>query len=254
MIRSLDDPIDFLGRFDYKHTMRFLTLLFVLAAGVASAQDVDELIAKHIEARGGQARLKAIQTVRIERTVAATFNDIDVVIYKKRPNLYRSEQKPEGGNSTTVRGFADAAWETVNGKTTVREGAGPVEQREVDGDFDGFLVDYRNKGHAIVLDGRQRVGATDAWKLKVTMKSGAVRYVYLDADTLLERRHETSIEVAPGRRVATTITFGDWKEIAGVKFPFAIDEERNAPGQTFVIYTKKIEVNLPLEDAIFRMP
>jgi hypothetical protein len=234
--------------------MRSLTLIFVLAASAGSAQTADELIAKHIEARGGLARLKAIQTIRIERTVAATFNDIDVVIYKKRPNLYRSEQKPEGGRSTTVRGFSDVAWETAGGKTTVREGPGPVEQREVDADFDGVLVDARDKGHTIALEGRQRVGAADAWKLKVTLKSGAVRYVYLDAGTLLEHRHETTIEVAPNRRVATTITFSDWREVGGVRFAFAIDEERDAPGQTFVVYTKKIEVNVPMEDAIFRMP
>ncbi len=234
--------------------MRLLTLLFVLTAGAASAEDVDELIAKHIEARGGRAGLQAIQSLRIERTVAATFNDIDVVIYKKRPDLYRSEQKPEGGRSATVRGFSDVAWETADGKTTLRAGAGPVEQREADADFDGMLIDYRDKGHDIVLEGRRRLGATDAWKLKVTLKSGAVRYVYLDAETLLERRHETSIEIAPNRRVATTINFGDWREIAGVKFPFAIDEERDAPGQTFVMYTRKIEVNVPMEDAIFRMP
>ena len=220
----------------------------------ASAQTADELIARHIAARGGAAGLKAIETVRIERTIAATFNDIDVVIYKKRPNLYRSEQKVEGSPSTTVRGFSDTAWETANGKTTLREGAGPVEQREVDGDFDGFLVDFKEKGHSVALEGRQRAGADEAWKLKVTMKSGAVRYVYLDPVTLLERRHEATIEVAPNRRIATTITFADWREINGVKFPFAIEEERDAPGQTFVFYTKKIEVNVPMEDGIFRRP
>jgi hypothetical protein len=234
--------------------MKSLTLMFVLAAAPAFAQTADELISKHIEARGGQARLKAIQTIRIERTVAATFNDIDVVIYKKRPNLYRSEQTPEGRRSTTVRGFSDVAWETADGKTTVREGAGPLEQREVDADFDGFLVDYHDKGHAIALEGRQRIGAADVWKLKVTLKSRAVRYVYLDAETLLERRHEATIEVAPNRRVATTITFSDWREIGGVKFPFAVDEERDAAGQTYVVYTRKIEVNVPMEDAIFKMP
>ena len=228
--------------------------MFVLAATPAFAQTADELISKHIEARGGQARLKAIQTIRIERTVAATFNDIDVVIYKKRPNLYRSEQTPEGRRSTTVRGFSDVAWETADGKTTLREGAGPVEQREVDADFDGFLVDYHDKGHAIALEGRQRIGAADVWKLKVTLKSRAVRYVYLDAETLLERRHEATIEVAPNRRVATTITFSDWREIGGVKFPFAVDEERDAAGQTYVVYTRKIEVNVPMEEAIFKMP
>jgi hypothetical protein len=78
--------------------------------------------------------------------------------------------------------------------------------------------------------------------------------VYLDAATLLERRHETTIELAPGRRVATTIDYSDWREVSGVKFPFAIEEERDAPGQTFVHYTKRIEVNVPLDDAMFRMP
>jgi hypothetical protein len=228
--------------------------VFVLATATAHAQTVDELVARHIEARGGLAKLKAIQTVRIERTVAATFNDIDVVIYKKRPNFYRSEQKVEGSPNVTVRGFSDNAWESANGKISVREGAAPVEQREVDGDFDGFLVNYREKGHTVALEGRQRVGAVDAWKLKVTMKSGAVRYVYLDAATFLEDRHEATIEVAPNRRIATTITFNDWRDVNGVKFPFAIDEERDAPGQTFLFYTKKIEVNIPVDDSMFKMP
>ena len=230
-----------------------VVIAFVLFAGAASAQTVDEVVAKHIEARGGMPALAAIQTVRIERTVAATFTDVEVVIYKKRPNLYRSEAKPKLG-AHVVRGFADVAWETTNGKTTVREGAGPIEQREVEADFDGLLVNYRDKGHTIELEGRQRVGAAQALKLKVTTKSGAVRYVYLDPATWLETRHEGTIELAPGRRVATTITFSDWREVGGVKFPFAIDEERDAPGQTFVTYTKKIEVNVPIDDAIFRMP
>ena len=199
--------------------MKLLFVLVVLTASHASAQTVDEIVAKHVEARGGIARLKAIDTVRIERTVAATFNDIDVLIVKKRPDLYRSEQTPEGSPNTIVRGFADVAWELAGGRAAVREGAG-----------------------------------ADAWKLKVTMRSGAVRYVYLDAATFLERRHETTIELAPGRRVATTIRFGDWRDVGGVKFPFAIEEERDAPGQTFVHYTKKIEVNVPVDDSLFAMP
>lgn len=229
-------------------------LVFLLASASASAQTAEELVARHLEARGGAARLRAVETLRIERTVAAVFNDIDVVIYKKRPGLYRSEQKVEGRPDTIVRGFAESAWEHANGKTTTREGAGAVEQREVDADFDGFLVDYRDKGHAVALEGKARVGAAEAWKLKVTMKSGAVRYVYLDPETLLERRHETTVELAPNRRVATTIDFSDWREVNGVKFPFAIEEERDAPGQTFVIYTKAIEVNMPLDEALFRPP
>ena len=78
--------------------------------------------------------------------------------------------------------------------------------------------------------------------------------MYLDAATFLERRHEGTIELAPNRRVKTTIDYGDWREVNGVKFPFAIEEERDAPGQTFVHYTKRIEVNVPMDQALFRMP
>ena len=53
-----------------------LAALFLFVATAASAQTADDLIARHIEARGGAA-LKGIQTVRIERTIAATFNDIE---------------------------------------------------------------------------------------------------------------------------------------------------------------------------------
>jgi hypothetical protein len=234
--------------------MKILVAAFALLAASASAQGVDELVAKNIEARGGLAKLKAIESVRIERTVAAVFTDIDVVIYKKRPNLYRSEQKAKNAPDTTVRGFSDSAWESVAGKTTVREGAAPEEQREVDADFDGFLVDYRDKGHTVTFEGTEKLGPVNAYKLKVRMKSGAERVVYLDASTFLERRHESTIELAANRRVKTTIDYGDWREINGVKFPFAIEEDRDAPGQTFVHYTRRIEVNVPMDEALFRMP
>jgi len=234
--------------------MRIFMAALLLVAAPASAQTVDDLVARNIEARGGLAKLKAIETVRIERTVAALFTDIDIVIYKKRPNLYRSEQKAKDAPAPTVRGFSDSAWESTAGKTTVREGAGPVEQREIDADFDGFLVDYREKGHRIALAGRQKLGPSDVFKLTVTLKSGAERVVYLDATTFLERRHEGTIELGPNRRVKTTIDYGDWREVNGVRFPFAIEEERDAPGQTFVHYTKRIEVNVPMDDTLFRMP
>jgi hypothetical protein len=234
--------------------MKMLAALVLLMASPASAQTVDDLVARNIEARGGLAKLKALESVRIERTVAAVFTNIEVVIYKKRPNLYRSEQKPREAAAPTVRGFSDTAWESAGGKTTVREGAAPAEQREIDADFDGFLVDYREKGHAIALEGKQKLGPTEVYKLKVTMKSGAERVVYLDAATFLERRHEGTIELGPNRRVKTTIDYGDWRDVGGVKFPFAIEEDRDAPGQTFVHYTKRIEVNVPMDDALFRMP
>jgi hypothetical protein len=41
-----------------------------------------------------------------------------------------------------------------------------------------------------------------------------------------------------------------------VKFPFSVDEERTGGPitQSFAIYTRTIEVNVPMEDALFAPP
>ena len=68
-----------------------------------------------------------------------------------------------------------------------------------------------------------------------------MRHVYLDATTYLERKQEGTMTLPDGK-VPVILTFGDWRDVEGVKFPFAIDEERvSFPPQTFAIYTERIE-------------
>ena len=142
----------------------------------------------------------------------------------------------------------------MNGKVTQRPADQELELRELDGDFDGFLVDYKAKGHAVEYVGREKAGGIDTYKLKVTLKSGAVRHVYLDATTFLERKQEGTMTLPDGK-VPVILTFGDWRDVEGVKFPFAIDEERvSFPPQTFAIYTERIELNPPVDEAMFKMP
>jgi hypothetical protein len=235
---------------------RLFGLVLTLAAASAplSAQTADELIQKYIDARGGAARLAAITSVRIVRTYGTFGANIPVTITKKRTGLYRSDQALPG-RPTVIRGLdASGAWESVNGAVTRRPADQEVELRELDGDFDGFLVDHAAKGHIVEYVGREKAGGIDTHKLKVTLKSGAIRLVYLDASTYLERKQEGTLTLPDGK-VPVILTFGDWRDVSGVKFPFAIDEERvSFPPQTFAIYTERIEVNPTVDEAMFKMP
>jgi hypothetical protein len=228
--------------------------LFAATSVPVAAQTADELVQKYIEARGGAARLKAVTSLRLIRTYGTFGANIPVTITKKRAGLFRSDQTLPG-RPTVARGLgADGAWESVNGKVTKRPADQELELRETDGDFDGFLVDYRDKGHRVEYVGRERTGGVDTFKLKVTLKSGTVRHVYLDAATYLERKQEGTITLPQGK-VPLILTFSDWREVEGVKFPFAIDEERvSFPPQTFAIYTERVEINPPVDDAMFAMP
>ena len=154
----------------------------------------------------------------------------------------------------TPRGIsADAVWDTVQGKAVPREPQLAAESREVDGDFDGLLVDWREKGHTVTLAGREALPGGDAYKLTVTLKSGLARTIYLDAKTYLDRRHTGMLNLPNGRRFDITIDFDNWRDVEGVKFPFDITEERTGkePVVTLVTYTDKIEVNVPMDDALF---
>jgi hypothetical protein len=236
-----------------------LAIAIVLGAGVssASAQNVDDLVARHVEARGGYEKLKALQTVRITRTVATPFSNVRVVIYKKRPQLYRTEQGPAGQPPIVRVINAEAAWDTAaDGKTVMRAPQTAAEAREMDGDFDGLLVDWKQKGHRLALEGRETLTAGETFKLKLTTRTGLMRYVYLDATTYLERR-QTGARTLPNNTTETFVMdFSNWRTIDGVTFPFNIDEDRTGPQvtQSFAIYTEKIELNVPLEDALFATP
>ena len=229
----------------------------VLAAPIA-AQTVDELVAQHIEARGGQTRLRAVQTIKITRTVATPFSNVRVIIYRKRPQLFRAEQGPtEPGAPLVPRGInADAAWDTVQGKVVPRPEAEAAEARELDADFDGLLVDWKQKGHTVTLEGKESLPWGDTYKLRVKTKSGAERIVYLDAKTFLERRQIGILKLPGGRQFDVVIDFDNYRDIDGVKFPFDITEDRTGkePSVSVVIYTEKIELNVPMDDGVFGTP
>jgi len=236
----------------------------VLSAAGASAQTVDELVSKHVAARGGYEKLRAVSTMKITRTVATPFTNVQVVIYKKRPDLIRWEQTPKGQTEAIPRAInATGAWDLAQGKVMMRPDTLAVEGRETDGDFDGLLIDWQKKGHTVTLEGKAKVGTADAYKLKVTTKGGTVRDVYLDADTFLEAQIVGKVRLPAidprtkeHRFNDTTLVFSDYRDVNGVKFPFAIDEERTGGGitQSFATFTDKVELNVPIDDSLFAAP
>ena len=232
-------------------------LAVVPSATLASAQAVDSVVARHIGARGGYEKLKAIQTIKITRTVATAFGQVQVVIYRKRPYLYRVEQGPVQAAPAVSRGInSDSAWDIIGGKAVSRTAGAFAEARDLEGDFDGFLVDWKGKGHTVTYEGKEKLPFGEAHKLKVATRSGAERIIYLDASSFLERRQTGVLNLPGGRRFDVVIDYDNYREVAGVKFPYDITEERTGkePVQSLAVYTESIEVNVAMEDGLFALP
>mgnify|MGYP003576175853 FL=1 len=230
-----------------------LALLLVVPA-VLRAQTVDELIQKNIAARGGIEKMRAITTLKHTRIVGTPFSNVKVVMFRQRPNLLRIEQGIAGRPATARIVTAEGAWDETPQGWTGRSAVAAAEGLDLDADFDGFLVDYQAKGHRAAYAGLEKIGGRDAHHLKMTLKSGVERHVYLDPETFLERRHTGLYRLPNNETVPFIVDFSDWRDVAGVLYPFAMDEDREAMGQTYAIYVESIEPNVAIDPGIFAPP
>jgi hypothetical protein len=142
-----------------------------LCATPLSAQSVDSLIAKYVQASGGLARIQALQTLRRtgKYTGGGGFEAI-VVQENKRPNRVRQEFSIQGMTGINAydgkNGWKIEPW---NGKRDA-EALGEDEMHGIldDADFDGPLIDYQAKGNRVEYQGVEQIEGSDAYKLKVT--------------------------------------------------------------------------------------
>lgn len=231
-------------------------LALTLPALPATAETVDELIAKNVEARGGLDKLKSVQTMRITgKMTMGPGMEAPVTLELKRPNSVRMEFTFQG--MTGVQAWdGKSGWgiSPFGGKTDP-EPLSPEDAKEAEeqADMDGPLVDYKSKGHAVELVGKEKLEGSDAYKLKVTLKNGTVNYSYLDADSYLTIKEESKRTVR-GSEVEVESTIGDYKEVGGLLLPHSIQNGAKGKPEKQNIIIEKIELNPPLDDSRFVMP
>jgi hypothetical protein len=228
----------------------------LLLAPVCAAQTADEIVARYVKTVGGMEKIQAIRSLR--RTGKFTGGggfEAKVVEENKRPNMVRQEFSLQG--MTGVNAFDGASgWkiEPWQGKKDP-EPLGEEEMKQIveDSDFDGPLVNYKEKGNRVEYVGLEPVEGTDAHKLKVTLKNGDVRYYFMDTDYFVPIKIETKRMVRGAEREYET-SLGDYKEVAGVYLPHSVETGvKGTPFKSQVNY-EKIEANVSLDDARFRRP
>ena len=121
-----------------------------------------------------------------------------------------------------------------------------------DADMDGPLVDYKEKGHSVELMGKEDVEGTPAYKLKLTLKSGDVRYIYLDAENYLELKVSLKRKT-PGGEIEIDQYPGNYKPVNGIIFPYSIETKVRAQSVNTIIIDK-IELDVAIDESVFKMP
>ncbi|MBV8593395.1 MAG: hypothetical protein JOZ27_03730 [Caulobacteraceae bacterium] len=227
------------------------------ARSAPAAPGVDDLIARHIAARGGAAALKALGSVRLDGEILQQGIKLGFEQRARRPNLIREDVSIQG--MTIVQATDGAqAWQIqpFQGRKDA-ENMSADESKDLieDSDLDTALINYRAKGSRAELLGQDDIDGSPAWKVRITEKSGDQLTYYLDTDTLMVIRLEARRFIR-GQEKVTVSDYGDYEKVGGVYFPFAIDSgPKGAPDdQRQQLVVTGAQANPTLDDAIFRFP
>jgi len=232
----------------------------LVLGGQAAAATVEEVVAKNLRARGGEEAIQAVESVRMSGTMrmggaAAGAVEVPFTAEFKRPARIRMEFSMQG--MTAIQAYdGTVGWSVMPflGKTEPEEmPEDQLKDIKVQADFDGLLVNYKKKGHAIELVGEEDVDGTSAFKLKVTKANGDVVNLYLDQEHCIEFRSDTK-RMVQGNEIEIVTHYKDYKKIDGLLFAHLMEMsfQGNPAGQVITLNT--IELGVDLADDRFTMP
>jgi outer membrane lipoprotein-sorting protein len=225
------------------------------ATAPASAQSltVDEIVARHLQTKGGPEKWKTIQTQKMTGVAISQGFQLPMTVYGKRPNVSRQELTVEipGQPVMTIVNLFDGTkgWmiNPMSGDPTPQ--AMPDAENataKAQSDFDGALVDYKAKGYTVVLVDAARVAGRPTHHLKVTHASLPTQHIYLDPETFVEMR--VSVE-GP---TASETDLSDYKTVDGIMVPHNLKISQNN-ALVAELRIGKVEFNVPMDDALFKI-
>ncbi len=224
-------------------------------ATLTAAQIVD----RNVSARGGQAAWRAVDTLVLSGQMDAGGRpnvELPFVMKMKRGHKSRLElsfreqtalQVYDGTQGWKVRPFLNRS-EVEPYTPAEAKAAASFEE------LDGPLIDYAKKGTKVELIGTEKVEGNDAYKLRLTSKTGTQRTVWIDAKTFLERRIEGEPKKMDGKLRAVSVYYRDFRSQNGLTMPRVLETVYEGTKVSRKMTITKAVVNEPMQDALFQKP
>jgi hypothetical protein len=121
-------------------------------------------------------------------------------------------------------------------------------------DLEGPLLNYAAKGTKVELESMEAVEGHDAFKLKLTLKSGEVHHVWIDAQSFLDVKVEGTPRRMDGKMRTVWVYQRDFRSVQGLMVPFVQETAVDGYPDTHKMTLKKVGLNPQLDDALFVKP
>lgn len=215
--------------------------------------ELEQLLAKHYEARGGLDKLRALSSYEVTGRLSTQGFEIPLNARRKRPNKLRMEMDAQGMKILQVYDGA-MAWgvNPMAGQSEIAElPEAEAKTMANQASFDSSLVDPEKQGLTLELVGKEELDGAEAYKISITSRSGEQQTLYLDAETYLEKRRLAKAS-ANGQEMEIQIDYDDFAEVDGV---LMIAKQTNvSPMGTVEIYYDDYDLSAEIADEVFLMP
>ena len=225
-----------------------IAILAMLVSVFTFAQTAEEIVAKHIEAVGGAAAWKKVNSIYYEGKMTVQGAEINVTITALNGKGSRQNISVMGMTGYQIV-TPTAGWNFMpfQGQTTAEPmTADELKQSADDLDVQGKLIDYKSKGHSVEYLGKDDVEGTECFKLKITTKAGNVETVYIDPKSYYIVRSVVK-RTANGQESDVQSDLSNFQKLPeGIVVPFSI----TLPFGEMVI--SKAEVNKQVNESTFK--
>ncbi len=228
------------------------TALVTAAAPVASAATVDEVVAKHIEAKGGVDAWNAIRSMRVTGEFTAFSKTAPFTLHRMRDDLYHMDHVMNGRKVVIANDGARPWWDNEFFGPGARDLEG-VDLTAISREFDFAtpFFDLERLGHEVSLVGESEYEGLPAIELELTRKDGTSERWFLDPETYLEMAR-----VSPGSDFGNPMeqrtVFDDFREVDGVRIPFFTETQWYTRDRVLAI--DAIETNVDIDRSMFGVP
>jgi zinc protease len=238
-----------------------IAILVLGWTGVARAQTADEIVEKHLAAIGGRAALAKLKsrTMTGTITVSTPGGDISgpVELVAEEPNKARMLIKLDlsalgAGQMVFDQRFNGETGYVMDSMQGNREIGGDQLDTMKNNVFPTPFLNYKERGATLELGGKEKVGARDAYLVILKPKTGGAVRQYFDAESFLPVRLIVKINLPQIGDVEQTTDLSDFREVDGVKVPFAITAESAIQHSSITI--TKVEHNTKVDETLFSKP
>ena len=229
-------------------------LTFIMAGlimmSVINAQTLDEIVKKYTEVNKLD-HVASLKTIKITAKLSMMGMEMPTVMWMKNPDKIKTVTTVNGQDM--IQAFDGEKGYTVSPMTGSTE---PVEmtpdqvkQTVRSNMFQNSMANYLKNGQ-LTLAGEDKVNDKPAYKIKATLEGGTVIDMFIDKSSYFLVKTSTTVSQG-GMTVVVDSYPSNYTETDGVLIPMTTTT--SAQGMDILINFTKVEVNVPMEDSIFKI-